>query len=89
MQVFVETERLVLRRFTEADVDDLYHLDNDPDVMHFLNGGKPTPREVIERETLPQFLAYYARSAWVSKRVTSAAVTSCSVGSRSRAGSSK
>jgi hypothetical protein len=28
MQVFVETERLVLRRFTEADVDLLFALDS-------------------------------------------------------------
>ncbi len=52
MQVFLETERLVLRRFTEADADNLYHLHNDIDVMQFLNGGKRTPREVIERDTL-------------------------------------
>ncbi|MDQ6602629.1 MAG: GNAT family N-acetyltransferase, partial [Chloroflexota bacterium] len=49
MQVFLETERLRLRRFTDADLDDLFTLHNDPDVMHFLTGGKPTPREEIER----------------------------------------
>ena len=47
MQVFLETERLVLRRFTEADADNLFDLDGDPEVMRFLTGGKPTPREVI------------------------------------------
>jgi RimJ/RimL family protein N-acetyltransferase len=30
MRIFLETERLVLRRFTEADVDDLVELDGDP-----------------------------------------------------------
>ena len=59
MQVFVETERLVLRRFTEADVDNLFDLDNDPEVMRFLTGGKPTPRDVILNETLPRFLQYF------------------------------
>ena len=63
MQVFLETERLVLRRFTEADVDNLFDLDRDPDVMRFLNGGKPTPREVIQNEILPRFLRYYERFA--------------------------
>ncbi len=63
MQVFLETDRLALRRFTEADVDSLYHLHNDPDVMRFLNGGKPTSREVIEYETLPRFLSYDERFA--------------------------
>ena len=61
MRVFLETERLVLRRFTEADVDILFDLDSDPDVMRFLTGGKPTPREVIQNETLPRFLHYYER----------------------------
>ena len=45
MQVYLETERLILRWFTEADVDNLVDLDGDPDVMRYLNGGKPTPRE--------------------------------------------
>src|SRR2546430_1456859 len=61
MQVFLETERLLLRRFTEADVDNLFDLDNDPDVMHFITGGKPTPREVIQNETLPKLLGHYER----------------------------
>ena len=62
MDVFLETERLVLRRFTADDVDNLVELDGDPDVMRYLNGGKPTPREEIEQETLPWFMGYYTRS---------------------------
>lgn len=63
MQAFLETERLVLRRFTEADVDNLLELDSDPEVMRFLTGGKPTPRDVIQHEILPRFLHYYERFA--------------------------
>lgn len=59
--VFLETDRLILRRFTWADVDNLVALDADPAVMRFLNGGVPTPRDVVERETMPRFLAYYER----------------------------
>jgi RimJ/RimL family protein N-acetyltransferase len=55
MQIFLETERLTLRRFTEADIDHLFALHNDPDVMRFLNGGRPTPREEIEREYRERF----------------------------------
>jgi RimJ/RimL family protein N-acetyltransferase len=55
MQVFVETERLALRRFMEADVDHLFALHNDPDVMRFLNGGRPTPHEETEREYQERF----------------------------------
>jgi RimJ/RimL family protein N-acetyltransferase len=61
MQVFLETERLVLRRFTAGDVDNLFDLDSDPEVMRFLNGGTPTPREVIEHDILPRFLRSYER----------------------------
>lgn len=63
MLVFLETARLVLRRFTESDVDNLVGLDSDPDVMRFLTGGRPTPRDVIEHETLPMILRYYERFA--------------------------
>jgi len=61
MHVFCETPRLVLRRFTVADVDNLVSLDADPDVMRFITGGTPTAREEIENEVLPAFLAYYER----------------------------
>ncbi len=58
-EVFLTTERLVLRQFTTADVDLLVELDSDPAVMHFITGGRSTPRREIEREVLPHFLAFY------------------------------
>ncbi len=61
MEVFLETERLVLRRFMEADLDHLVDLDSDPEVMRFLTGGTPVPRDVIENHVLPGFLDYYRR----------------------------
>ena len=61
MQVYMKTERLVLCRFTEADVDNLFGLDSDPEVMRFITGGEPTPRDVIQNETLPRMLHYYER----------------------------
>ncbi|MBT2207153.1 GNAT family N-acetyltransferase [Actinomadura sp. NEAU-AAG7] len=60
MEVFLETNRLLLRRFTEADADHLVRLDGDPEVMRFLTGG-PTPREEIENDVLPGILRDYAR----------------------------
>jgi RimJ/RimL family protein N-acetyltransferase len=56
MQPLLESERLRLRRFTEADADHLFALDNDPEVMRYLNGGVPTPRTIIEAEILPGFM---------------------------------
>ena len=61
MRIFLETRRLVLRRFSVADADNLVALDGDPDVMRFVSGGIPTSRDEIENETLPAFLAYYDR----------------------------
>src|SRR5262245_61901856 len=70
MQVFLETERLVLRRFTEGDVDHLFNLDSDPAVMRFLTGGTPTPRAAIQQEILPRFLRsnerYDGFGAWAA-----------------------
>ncbi|MET9242857.1 GNAT family N-acetyltransferase [Nonomuraea sp. NPDC003709] len=57
MHIYLETGRLILRRFTESDAGHLFTLHNDPEVMEFLNGGKPTPHEVIVGETLPAFIA--------------------------------
>jgi RimJ/RimL family protein N-acetyltransferase len=63
VQVFLETQRLVLRRFTEDDVENLVELDGDPEVMRFINGGKPTPRNAIRDDVLPRFMSYYERFA--------------------------
>lgn len=61
MRVYLQTERLVLRRFTPDDAENLFDLDNDPEVMRFLTGGRTTPRGVIESEVMPGFLRYYER----------------------------
>ena len=61
MEVFLETDRLILRQFTLCDADLLVELDSDPEVMHFITGGRITPREEIERDVLPAFLGYYER----------------------------
>ncbi len=61
MHAFLETERLLLRRFTPDDLGNLVALDSDPAVMRFLTGGEPTPREALARDLLPRFLASYAR----------------------------
>lgn len=60
---FLETDRLVLRRFTEDDVDAIVELDSDPEVMHFINGGRPTPREEVRDDIIPAWLSYYERYA--------------------------
>ena len=56
MHIFLETERLVLRLFTEDDLDNLFNLDSDPDVMGFINGSRPTPLDEVRNEILPTYL---------------------------------
>ena len=57
--VYLETERLVLRRFTSDDVDLVTALDADPAVMRYINGGRPTPRDEIREDYLPAWMTYY------------------------------
>jgi RimJ/RimL family protein N-acetyltransferase/uncharacterized damage-inducible protein DinB len=61
MTRYLQTGRLVLRRFTESDVDSLVELNADPEVVRFLTGGKPIPREDILGKFLPKVFGYYQR----------------------------
>jgi RimJ/RimL family protein N-acetyltransferase len=65
VHVILETPRLVLRRLSHDDLDDIEALDADPAVMRYINGGRPTPREELRDDYLPAWLAYYDRGdAW-------------------------
>lgn len=44
MNVYLETERLILRSFRDGDLDEYAAIFGDPDVMRFL-GGKPMSRQ--------------------------------------------
>ena len=59
--VYLETERLILRWLTEDDVDHLFELDSDPEVMRYLTGGVPHTRGEIVEKVLPQYLDHYER----------------------------
>ena len=61
MHIILETARLTLREFTEDDVDNLFDLNRDPEVMRYLTGGRPTPREVLRDEIIPFHLGVYDR----------------------------
>jgi RimJ/RimL family protein N-acetyltransferase len=61
MLIFLETERLLLRRFTIDDSDLLVELDGDPRVMRYITGGAPTSRDEVEGELLPEYLDYYRK----------------------------
>jgi RimJ/RimL family protein N-acetyltransferase len=61
IHVILETPRLTLRQFTENDVDNLFDLNSDPEVMRYLTGGSPTPRDEIRDQIIPFHLAVYHR----------------------------
>ena len=60
MKVYLETQRLILREFAKADVDNLVDLDSDPEVTRYINGGKPTSREYIIEQVMPRIMKYYS-----------------------------
>lgn len=53
-----DSERLRFRLLDREDADLFYELDQDPEVMKFINGGKPTKREEIESIYLPRLESY-------------------------------
>ena len=61
MDIILETQRLTLRQFTEGDVDNLFELNSDPEVMRYLSSGRPTPLETLRDEIIPFHLSVYER----------------------------
>jgi len=60
-RIYLETNRLLLRYLTEEDVDPLFALDADPEVMRYLNNGRPHTRGEIVEEVLPHYLEHHVR----------------------------
>ena len=57
--IYLETERMILRRLTQDDAEYLLDLDSDPEVMQYLTGGVPSTRAFILERTMPRFLGCY------------------------------
>lgn len=71
MKPVLETDRLVLRQFTEADAPRLLSLDSDPEVMRYIGPfGLPNEPAYLER-IRSYFLPYYERGPhfgfWVAE----------------------
>jgi RimJ/RimL family protein N-acetyltransferase len=60
VDVYLATERLILRRFTADDAALLFDLDSEPEVLRYL-ARTPPSRDEIERRILPEILAAYER----------------------------
>ncbi|MEB3367524.1 GNAT family N-acetyltransferase [Saccharopolyspora mangrovi] len=61
VRIFLETARMVLRELTEEDSGEVFRLNNDPEVMRYLNGGLPTTFDDVRSRTMPLYLDRYAR----------------------------
>ncbi len=53
-----DSERLSLRKITDSDLETLYSLDNNPDVMRHINGGTITPKSFVSENIIPLFTRY-------------------------------
>jgi RimJ/RimL family protein N-acetyltransferase len=84
--IILTTPRLVLRQFTGDDVDNLFSLNSDPEIMRYLTGGRPTPREEIRDRLIPFHLGFYDRldrlGTWAAESAATAHTMTVNAGSR-------
>ena len=70
MNIFLETPRLALRRFTEDDADNLFALDGDPEVMRYIGpfrlASPGAYREQIRTRILPYYARYAGYGSWAA-----------------------
>lgn len=59
MHIVLRTPRLTIRQFTEDDVDNLFDLNSDPEVMRYI--GRAVTREALRDEIIPFHLGVYQR----------------------------
>ena len=52
MNIYLETQRMILRELTFEDEENLLDLDSDPDVMKYLTHGIPSTREEIKAQLI-------------------------------------
>ncbi|WP_154224391.1 GNAT family N-acetyltransferase [Marinicella rhabdoformis] len=57
-----DSERLIYRFLTQNDTDLLFDLDQDPEVMKYINGGKVSTMEDLTQVMLPRMASYADQS---------------------------
>lgn len=80
-----DSARLSFRLMDERDAPALYEVDQDPEVMRYLNAGICTPMAEIEQRMLPRMLAYrqpqLGHGIWqVSTRADCEQLPACYIG---------
>lgn len=59
VHIILKTPRLAIRQFTMNDVDNLFNLNADPEVMRYL--GRPPSREALRDQIIPFHFGVYQR----------------------------
>ncbi len=57
---YLTTERMLVRRFSDLDLDWLAEQHRDPAVMRYIDDGRPVSLVVVAAERLPAILRHYA-----------------------------
>ena len=60
MSLIIETERIELKKFSKNDINLLFELDGDSDVMKYLTLGKAKTIDEVKKESMPRILKSYA-----------------------------
>lgn len=58
MNVYLETNRLILRQFIEDDLNDLFKLNSDLEIMRYINGGQPANYQDIKHDLFKKLVDY-------------------------------
>jgi RimJ/RimL family protein N-acetyltransferase len=59
MEIFLKTKRIYLRKFISTEIDLVFRLDSDPEVMKFITLGKPKSIQEIKDISMPRILKSY------------------------------
>ena len=59
MSLIIKTERIELKKFSKNDINLLFELDGDSDVMKYLTLGKAKTIDDVKKESMPRILKSY------------------------------
>ena len=59
MSLIIKTERIELKKFSKNDINLLFELDGDSDVMKYITLGKSKTIDEVKKESMPRILKSY------------------------------
>ena len=63
MSLIIKTERIELKKISKNDINLLYDLDGDSDVMKYLTLGKAKTIDEVKKESMPRILKSYTNGS--------------------------